>query len=69
MDIRDKHAAVDRRCSPKVVAPPPKAAERKPTEDINECAEQFIRKFRQQLLLQRLESIENYEQMLKSGSY
>ena len=42
--------------------------ERKPTEDINASAEAFINKFRQQLLLQRLESIENYEQMLKRGT-
>lgn len=42
--------------------------ERKTTEDINESAEAFIKKFKQQLLLQRLESIENYEEMLKRGT-
>lgn len=42
--------------------------ERKPTEDINASAEAFINKFRHQLLLQRLESIKNYEQMLKRGT-
>lgn len=41
--------------------------ERKTTEDINESAEAFIQKFRQQLMIQRLESIENYEQMLARG--
>ncbi|CAI9114013.1 OLC1v1037484C1 [Oldenlandia corymbosa var. corymbosa] len=45
-----------------------KALERKSTEDINQSAEAFINKFRQQLLLQRLESIENYEQMLRRGT-
>ncbi|KAH7547379.1 uncharacterized protein LOC107408349 [Ziziphus jujuba] len=41
--------------------------EKKPSMDINESAEAFINKFRQQLLIQRLESIENYEQMLARG--
>ncbi|XP_010061932.1 uncharacterized protein LOC104449462 [Eucalyptus grandis] len=41
--------------------------ERKTTEDINESAEAFIQKFRQQLMIQRLESIENYEKMLARG--
>lgn len=41
--------------------------ERKTTEDINESAEAFIQKFRQQLMIQRLESIENYENMLARG--
>lgn len=50
------------------VAPPKSQAERKPTEDINESAEAFIRKFKQQLLLQRLDSIEDYQQMLKRGT-
>ncbi|TQD96953.1 hypothetical protein C1H46_017433 [Malus baccata] len=45
----------------------PKKLERKSTEDINESAEAFIKKFRKQLLIQRLESIENYEQMLARG--
>ncbi|KAL1565055.1 hypothetical protein AAHA92_07323 [Salvia divinorum] len=47
---------------------PPKKLERKPTEDINASAEAFIRKFKQQLHLQRLESLENFEQMLKRGT-
>ncbi|PIN10846.1 hypothetical protein CDL12_16554 [Handroanthus impetiginosus] len=52
----------------KVAAPPPKdKLERKPTEDINESAEAFIRKFRQELRIQRMESIENYKQMLQRG--
>ncbi|KAK6795500.1 hypothetical protein RDI58_008953 [Solanum bulbocastanum] len=46
----------------------PKKLESKPSEDINESAENFIKKFKQQLLLQRLESMENYEQMLKRGT-
>ncbi|CAL9065299.1 unnamed protein product [Musa banksii] len=33
-------------------------------EDINEVADAFIRRFREQLQLQRLQSIENYNQML-----
>ncbi|KAJ8637639.1 hypothetical protein MRB53_011906 [Persea americana] len=36
-------------------------------DDINECADAFIKRFRQQLQIQRLESIENYEQMLARG--
>ncbi|XP_042492409.1 uncharacterized protein LOC122071978 [Macadamia integrifolia] len=36
-------------------------------EDIDEHAEAFIRKFRQELQLQRLESLKNYEQMLARG--
>ncbi|KAG6425341.1 hypothetical protein SASPL_115771 [Salvia splendens] len=52
----------------KVAPPPPKKLERKPTEDINASAEAFIRKFKQQLHLQRLESLENFEQMLKRGA-
>ena len=41
--------------------------ERTTTEDINASAEAFINNFRQQLLIQRLQSIENYEQMLARG--
>lgn len=42
--------------------------QRMPTEeDINASAEAFIQKFRQQLLLQRMESIENYEKMVNTG--
>ncbi|XVF26601.1 hypothetical protein REPUB_Repub14bG0031900 [Reevesia pubescens] len=45
----------------------PNKLEKKPSVDVNESAEAFIQKFRHQLLLQRLESIENYEQMLARG--
>ncbi|KAL2924584.1 Hybrid signal transduction histidine kinase B [Bienertia sinuspersici] len=41
--------------------------ETKKSEDINESAEKFIQKFKQQLILQRLESIENVEKMLQRG--
>ena len=41
--------------------------ETKKSEDINESAENFIQKFRQELLLQRLESLENYDRMLARG--
>ncbi|KAK4252884.1 hypothetical protein QN277_011021 [Acacia crassicarpa] len=37
------------------------------TEDINASAEAFIKNFRQHLLIQRLQSLENYEQMLARG--
>ncbi|XP_058226750.1 uncharacterized protein LOC131335434 [Rhododendron vialii] len=45
----------------------PKKLESKASMDINECAEEFINRFKQQLLIQRLESIESYEQMLARG--
>jgi len=42
--------------------------ERLPSEeDINASADAFIKNFRQQLMLQRLQSIENYEKMLARG--
>ncbi|EOA39458.1 hypothetical protein CARUB_v10012662mg [Capsella rubella] len=41
-----------------------KKVERKASMDVDKCAEAFISKFRNQLLLQRLESIEN---MLSRG--
>nr|XP_004486684.1 uncharacterized protein LOC101491068 [Cicer arietinum] len=44
-----------------------KKLERKPTEDINASADAFIKNFRQQLIIQRLQSIENYEKMLARG--
>ncbi|KAK7335980.1 hypothetical protein VNO80_28155 [Phaseolus coccineus] len=40
---------------------------KKPVEDINASADAFIKNFRNQLLIQRLQSIENYEQMLNRG--
>ncbi|XP_068647089.1 uncharacterized protein [Aristolochia californica] len=36
--------------------------------DVNEHAEAFIRRFRQQLMIQRLESLENLEKMLARGT-
>ncbi|WOK95801.1 hypothetical protein Cni_G04508 [Canna indica] len=36
-------------------------------EDINEVADAFIKRFRKDLHLQRLRSIENYNQMLARG--
>lgn len=68
MDFRETCGGAGAEGLKKVVAPPKNKLERKPTEDVNESAEAFIKKFRQQLLLQRLESIENYEQMLKRGT-
>ncbi|PON50964.1 hypothetical protein PanWU01x14_219750 [Parasponia andersonii] len=44
-----------------------KQLESKAPIDINESAEAFIKKFRQQLLIQRLDSIENYQKMLQRG--
>ncbi|GAU27781.1 hypothetical protein TSUD_113600 [Trifolium subterraneum] len=41
--------------------------ERKTTEDINASADAFIKNFRKQLVIQRLQSIENYEKMLARG--
>ncbi|KAF4399739.1 hypothetical protein CsatB_012917 [Cannabis sativa] len=41
--------------------------ESKASMDINESADAFIKKFRQQLLIQRLDSIDNYHQMLARG--
>lgn len=72
MGLRDDHKAaapvVDGWRSGGIVAALPKKATTT-TEDINESAEAFIRRFRQQLLLERMESVENYEQMLKRGAY
>ncbi|KAL5056861.1 hypothetical protein RYX36_028465 [Vicia faba] len=44
-----------------------KKLERKTTEDVNASADAFIKNFRQQLMIQRLQSIENYEKMLARG--
>ncbi|CAO2821706.1 unnamed protein product [Amaranthus hypochondriacus] len=41
--------------------------ETKKSEDINESAEKFIKNFKHQLLLQRLESIENVDKMIARG--
>ncbi|KAK8933365.1 hypothetical protein KSP39_PZI015738 [Platanthera zijinensis] len=37
-------------------------------EDVDASAEEFIKRFRENLLLQRLESIENYKEMLARGA-
>lgn len=37
-------------------------------EDINQSAEKFIKNFRQELQIQRLESIASYEEMLARGT-
>lgn len=42
--------------------------ERNIYEDINQSAETFIKNFRQELMIQRLESIANYEEMLARGT-
>ncbi|TYI09903.1 hypothetical protein ES332_A09G103600v1 [Gossypium tomentosum] len=39
----------------------------KQDKEVNKSAEAFIQKFRRQLLLQRLQSIENSHQMLEKG--
>ncbi|KAF1865739.1 hypothetical protein Lal_00021739 [Lupinus albus] len=44
-----------------------KKLERMETEDIDAKADEFIKNFKQHLLIQRLQSIENYEQMLQRG--
>ena len=44
-----------------------KKLQKKPIDDIDASAEAFIKNFRQQLLIQRLQSVENYEQMLAKG--
>ncbi|ERN04519.1 hypothetical protein AMTRI_Chr05g71410 [Amborella trichopoda] len=38
------------------------------TDEVDENAEAFIKKFRQRLQIERLESIENYKQMLARGT-
>ncbi|KAE9616127.1 hypothetical protein Lal_00017231 [Lupinus albus] len=44
-----------------------KKLERIPTEDIDAKADAFIKNFKHHLLIQRLQSIENHEQMLARG--
>ncbi|XP_044495799.1 uncharacterized protein LOC123218408 [Mangifera indica] len=70
-DLRPNNNYYDKGVRPQAVEMKPAAAtsklESKPSMDINESAEAFIKKFRKQLLIQRLESIENYEQMLARG--
>uniref|UniRef100_A0A7N0TG03 Uncharacterized protein n=1 Tax=Kalanchoe fedtschenkoi TaxID=63787 RepID=A0A7N0TG03_KALFE len=53
---------------PLVAATRVRRLERKSTEEINKSADDFIKKFRHQLLLQRLESMENFQQMLERGT-
>ncbi|KAK8525041.1 hypothetical protein V6N12_029889 [Hibiscus sabdariffa] len=61
VDVSEEDRAVTEK---KAAAAPLNKPERVPSVDINESAEAFIQKFRHQLLLQRLESIENYQQMM-----
>ncbi|WOG99255.1 hypothetical protein DCAR_0518603 [Daucus carota subsp. sativus] len=42
--------------------------ERRLFEDINQSAEMFIKNFKQELRIQRLESIASYEEMLARGT-
>lgn len=62
--VGDNHLLQEKK---KVMHLPNNKLESKKSEDINESAEKFIQKFKQQLLLQRLESIENVEKMLERG--
>ncbi|KMT00689.1 hypothetical protein BVRB_9g219770 [Beta vulgaris subsp. vulgaris] len=62
--VGDNHLVQEKK---KVMHLPNNKLESKKSEDINESAEKFIQKFKQQLLLQRLESIENVEKMLERG--
>ncbi|XVE52180.1 hypothetical protein DITRI_Ditri02bG0102200 [Diplodiscus trichospermus] len=66
-DLKDNRAMRSNVTEKKPAPVAPTKLEKKPSVDINESAEAFIQKFRHQLLLQRLESIENYEQMLARG--
>lgn len=67
---RNKPAVESRRGAVERGAAPPRKAETKPAEDIDESAEAFIRRFRQQLLQQWMESMDkNYDQMIKRGVY
>ncbi|CAH1425622.1 unnamed protein product [Lactuca virosa] len=56
----------------KVVVPVTKAVEEKnkppKAADIDQSAEEFIMKFRNQLKIQRMESIDNYNKMLARGT-
>ncbi|OMO54295.1 hypothetical protein CCACVL1_27905 [Corchorus capsularis] len=66
-NFKDNRAMRSNVIEKKPVAAAPNKLEKKPSMDIDASAEAFIQKFRHQLLLQRLESIENYEQMLARG--
>ncbi|XWS20410.1 hypothetical protein CRYUN_Cryun31cG0098700 [Craigia yunnanensis] len=66
-NFKDNRAMRSNMTEKKPAAATPNKLEKKPSVDINESAEAFIQKFKHQLLLQRLESIENYEQMLARG--
>lgn len=64
-DISEEKASVS---SHEPVGTKARRLERKSTEEINKCADDFIKKFRQQLLLERLESMENFQQKLQRGT-
>lgn len=71
-DFSDINGGTTRRSGDSIVAEKNKTntnkkLETKASMDINESADLFIKKFRQQLLIQRLDSIENYKQMLARG--
>ncbi|KAK2651574.1 hypothetical protein Ddye_011430 [Dipteronia dyeriana] len=66
-NIRAARSQVTEKKSLEVASNNNNKLESQPSMDINESADAFIKKFRQQLLIQRLESIENYEQMLARG--
>jgi hypothetical protein len=51
-----------------VTAAPEAAPEAAPAACVDERADDFINKFRQQLQLQRLNSLLNYKEMLNGGT-
>ncbi|KAK3219425.1 hypothetical protein Dsin_013395 [Dipteronia sinensis] len=66
-NIRAARSQVTEKKSPETASNINNKLESQPSMDINESADAFIKNFRQQLRIQRLESIENYEQMLARG--
>ncbi|KAK0598153.1 hypothetical protein LWI29_032118 [Acer saccharum] len=60
-NIRVARSQLTENKSPEVALNINNKLESQPSMDINESANAFIKKFRQQLLIQRLESIENYD--------
>lgn len=68
-DFRERSSVMRSDATAKKVATVSSSLEKKQSSrDINESADAFIKKFRQQLVIQRLESIENYEKMLARGT-